>query len=313
MKAPKYSAIVPCYNGFDDLDSLVETLLSISSDLLEVVIVDDGSETDYSRALPSNFYLYKKDNGGVSSARNYGLDRATGEYVFFLDCDDQVDPDFIDVINSEVAGNKSQVYLFSHNFVSGDKIYAKKNRSLMDAPSKLVLKKVFNKQILFHNGAVVYSRGFLKEHDLCYSCDLKYSEDVIFILSALSKAKAVTVSHKSFYNYIDNDNSVINKSFGPTFLDHLSAFYKLEKMAVSSELEKDLSRFIFSCVIHVIFRAVMGKGKDVEVFSIFLDYARKCEYKWPGFINKYSLFLVVSKSVLFLPSSLMIALYKAVK
>lgn len=100
------SIIVPVYNVEKYLDRCINSILSIKPDGYEIILVDDGS-TDSSakicdRLVENNKKVIKvihKSNGGLSSARNVGLDVASGEYVFFLDSDDSVDNRFFDILD----------------------------------------------------------------------------------------------------------------------------------------------------------------------------------------------------------------------
>ncbi len=97
--APKISVIVPVYNCGEYVGSCLDSIVSQDYPDLEIIVVDDGS-TDYGAticrafaALDSRVVLIRRPNGGLSAARNTGLDRATGDYVAFVDGDDYLDPD----------------------------------------------------------------------------------------------------------------------------------------------------------------------------------------------------------------------------
>ena len=89
MRGPKFSIIVPVYKVEEYLQVCVDSLLAQKEyeDQMEILLIDDGSP-DRSGELCDH-----KPNGGLSSARNYGLDRATGEYVLFVDSDDVIESD----------------------------------------------------------------------------------------------------------------------------------------------------------------------------------------------------------------------------
>ena len=109
----QFSIVVPVYNVQDYLERCVESVVhqSYSRDHLQIILVDDGS-TDESGSLCDSFAekydcveAYHKENGGLSDARNYGLSKATGDYVLFLDSDDYISEtacaDFADAILSQ--------------------------------------------------------------------------------------------------------------------------------------------------------------------------------------------------------------------
>ena len=106
---PQVSIIIPAYNRNDFLTQAVQSVLSQTVTELEVLVVDDGS-TDDSRRVIENIhderlrYFYKQ-NGGVSSARNFGLARATGEYVCFLDSDDFWSSSYLEIMLQKMVEN----------------------------------------------------------------------------------------------------------------------------------------------------------------------------------------------------------------
>lgn len=97
-----YSIIVPVYNAETTLNRCVDSILAQTYRNFELILVDDGSRDrsaeiidQYASADPRVIAIHKL-NGGVSSARNAGLDRATGDYVAFIDADDYVDSNYLD-------------------------------------------------------------------------------------------------------------------------------------------------------------------------------------------------------------------------
>ena len=102
----KYSIIVPVYNAEKTLERCVESIVKQSFTDYEIILVNDGSK-DNSKSICaklsdeySNVVLVDKKNGGASSARNAGIDIASGKYILFVDSDDYLNDDFFEVIDS---------------------------------------------------------------------------------------------------------------------------------------------------------------------------------------------------------------------
>ena len=113
MASPKFTVIIPAYNAGKYLDECLESLVSQSFKDFEVIVVDDGS-TDRTAVLgrkytelDNRFRLVEKDNGGVSSARNSGIDNAKGEWVLFVDADDVLVNTALEVLNSSINSTSS--------------------------------------------------------------------------------------------------------------------------------------------------------------------------------------------------------------
>src|ERR1035437_3707243 len=94
------SIIIPCYNGENFIEQAIQSVLTQTYANWELLIIDDGS-TDKTAALISTYLpdkriqYYYKNNGGVSAARNFGLDKSVGEFIVFLDTDDMIEPQFL--------------------------------------------------------------------------------------------------------------------------------------------------------------------------------------------------------------------------
>ena len=106
---PIVSVIIPTYNAKELLIEAIDSVLSQTLSDLELLIIDDGSIDGTVEAVkavddPRIRYFYK-DNGGVSSARNMGLDKATGQYIAFLDSDDLYHPKYLETMVSAMENN----------------------------------------------------------------------------------------------------------------------------------------------------------------------------------------------------------------
>ena len=106
----RLSIIIPAYNAEPYIDSLINRLKPQITEEIEVIVVDDGSRSPY---LPPYEWVQvvRQDNGGVSSARNKGLDLAKGEYIAFIDADDMVTEDYIEQIFAVLDDKPDYVYL----------------------------------------------------------------------------------------------------------------------------------------------------------------------------------------------------------
>ena len=119
----KLSVIVPVYNVEKYIAACLDSLLAQPSEEIEFIIIDDGSQ-DQSIAIAkqyvqrdSRFKIFHKRNGGLSDARNFGVSRCTGEYVFFLDSDDTIEDDMIAEVITTLDREKPDLLVFDMLFV----------------------------------------------------------------------------------------------------------------------------------------------------------------------------------------------------
>ena len=121
----KFSVVIPLYNKEKYIESTIRSVLDQSHQDLEVLVVDDGS-TDGSLALAERFasdrvHIIRQENQGVSVARNTGIEHASGEFICFLDADDQWRPEYlatIDALTEQYPESDIFVTAFAHALVS---------------------------------------------------------------------------------------------------------------------------------------------------------------------------------------------------
>ena len=158
---PLVSIIIPVYNVEKYLRQCLDSVLAQTYTNLEVILVDDGS-TDLSNAIcreyceeDSRFRLYRKENGGASSARNVGLDKSTGEYLYFLDSDDEISRDAIAKMLACACDNQADLVFIEARSKREDGAcssghYDYHRQYAPDAPYRLMEEMLDNKE--FHVG-----------------------------------------------------------------------------------------------------------------------------------------------------------------
>ena len=114
IRKDKFSIIIPHYNTPQKLVRMLDSLKRQHSDYPEpeIIVVDDGSDSDLSWVMNYNVTLIRQNNGGVSKARNVGLRACTGKYVAFLDADDYVEPDYLHTMYQIMRTGKFDYALF---------------------------------------------------------------------------------------------------------------------------------------------------------------------------------------------------------
>lgn len=127
---PVISVIVPCYNQSQFLAECLQSVLNQTFKVWECIIVDDGSVDNTEETAKqwtkkdARFSYYKKENGGVASARNYGIERASGEWILPLDGDDKIGPRYMELASKEFADNPDIIYCTGQYFGEKDGMFA---------------------------------------------------------------------------------------------------------------------------------------------------------------------------------------------
>lgn len=205
---PTISAIIPVYNAEEHLHRCIESILTQSYDDFELLLIDDGSTdssgiicNDYAQK-DSRIRVFHKENGGVSSARNVGLDNAKGEYITFVDSDDYILPNFFSIIED------LNVDLFIGSFFYNDTIV-----SLNDTTSDNLINDKFLFEYLIKTISIYTVWGKLLKSSLIINNNLRFdetlatAEDSLFMCNYLFHIGSIALSKKLVYRYDKQENS----------------------------------------------------------------------------------------------------------
>lgn len=212
------SIIIPYYNTRKYTDKLLKVLDKQMRPDVEVILIDDGSSSSYS-PLYSWLKVYRKRNGGASSARNAGLDRATGLYVAFIDSDDMVSDDYIEKVTSVLLEKPDYVYLSWATLPGSSWQCTVKLNSIEDKfPSYNLC--VWNR---------IYKRSMIG--DTRFNTEKLIAEDAEFIRDVVEKGKKAIISNIVYYYRSDTPNSLskrfnkgeLNTSRVAYYFNHVTA------------------------------------------------------------------------------------------
>ena len=196
----KVSVIIPCYNQAQYLDETLQSVYNQTHQNWECIIVNDGS-TDNTEAVARQWlqkntrfkYIYK-DNDGLSSARNSGLQVATGDYVQFLDSDDLIKSSKFEEQLEDLQ--QAQVSISDYfSFVDGDIEKPAKHRYLspfvseVDFKKEIILDWEYRKSIPCH--AVLFEKRLVEENNIKFNENLPNHEDWVFWVQVLSISKKI--------------------------------------------------------------------------------------------------------------------------
>lgn len=215
------SIIVPAYNCEKYISSCIESILSQKEVSIEVIVIDDGSNDstasilDAYKILDNRLHIFHVENGGPSKARNIGIEKATGDWILFVDADDWVDTNIL----SDLKLNKDSPDI---TFFGFKKCYdnAKQDICLpmaFNCTSKEQifshLKDLFDNKDEFFGYSVnkIYKSSIIKEHNIRFVEKLNVREDEVFALNYCQYIKSVKALASAPYNYRILENSLSHK------------------------------------------------------------------------------------------------------
>lgn len=236
----KLSIIIPVYNAEKFLKKCLDSIMIYKNDFFEVIVVDDGS-TDSSSMIYSQYsdiIIFKKKNGGVSSARNFGISKASGKYIMFVDSDDELNEDWFLKIKKNLEYN-NDYYLFSttyKNELINDSIYERiliGNYNFLNSPwSKIYKKSIIDNCKIRFNERIINGEDFL--FNLQYSLKCNNSR---FVNDCIYKYRVTSISAtKKFNNKIFKSDEELYTQLDKLFLsennDILMNKYRLYKNSI---------------------------------------------------------------------------------
>ncbi len=204
----RYSVIIPVYNAEKTLRRCVDSLLAEQYADAEIILVNDGS-TDGSEEIcrayaaeAENIRYIKKENGGVSTARNAGLDIASGEYILFVDSDDYAAPGYFSIIESVCDETPGDLIQFSCQQDNGRQIYGRPfsplnvhtRKALMPYISDAICRKTINGPV-----AKLYRREIIESHHIRFPVGASVGEDRVFNIVYTFYIQSYVVSEKVVY------------------------------------------------------------------------------------------------------------------
>lgn len=229
------SIIIPVFNAEKYIKSTLESCLNQDYSSIEIIVINDGSTDDTLNILNEvndpRVVVINKKNEGSGKARNAGLEVATGEYVIFLDADDEIPNDYIDRLVSNIQLNNSDIALCGYVIDKGDKrIYVKPKETLTNEP----LKDFLVDNIVSSPWAKIYKRAIIKDNNIVFSDD-KIMQDGYFNLHYFKQVKLVSKEPDVFYIYNKKNSTSTVDITDKKFEFIQNALFK-QSSAVSSKI-----------------------------------------------------------------------------
>lgn len=216
------SIIIPIYNVAQYLDNCIKSACEQTYKNIEIILIDDGS-TDGSAEICDKWAekdirikVIHKKNGGPSNARNAGLEVSKGKYIFFLDGDDSVDLNLLDISISKMIDGVEMV-AFGYNLIYSDGSIQKvsfpdKNYILRTDKDKIncLLGPFFRYEIGWNAWNRVFLKSIIDDYKIRFVDNIDIAEDQLFCLCYIAHCSNFVVIDECLYNYYQRDDSIMN-------------------------------------------------------------------------------------------------------
>lgn len=294
-KQPLVSVIVPVYKAEKYLHRCVDSLLAQTFTDFEILLIDDGSPDrsgiicDEYAAKDSRIRVFHKENGGVSSARQCGIDNALGEYTIHADPDDWVEPEMLEVLYQKAKQEDADMVICDYYFEGVQRKYMCQRPSGFDG--RTVLCDLMFQKLHGSLWNKLIKRACYKIYGITLPKGLDYCEDVVTLVQLWQNPIKISYVNKAFYYYDQHINEYsITRAYTKTTYRMRCLYLSYLKQYLSAELYNKVYATQYSLVaLEAFFKNVFSNEEFYEIYhgSIHLFLSGKIYWS-----NK--LFLCVS-------------------
>ena len=290
---PKVSVIIPIYNVEKYLSRCLDSVLNQTFTDFEVICVNDGS-TDNSLQIADQYAkkdtrikVFTKENGGLSDARNYGMQKSSGEYIYFLDSDDFIHKNLLEICFNLAEQEKSDIVFIKKNTNYRTRLIIRQTLHLSTNVKPFNLNKDYNyKNVSYITTNNIFSyasekkiKGKKLQLKHCYVWqgfyrkklieNISFMKGIIFedfpwLLEVFSKSPVITVTNLNLYYYIPNINSIMSSNNQLKKIQNLYIGLKkvVEIYRNSHDFEKVKENYINPFISYIINHYNSLKNKD---------------------------------------------------
>lgn len=214
----RLSVIIPVYNSENTLERCILSILDQTYKNIEIILINDGSIDNSLRIMEkyqkidNRVKIYSNSNHGVGYTRNYGIERATGEYITFVDSDDYIEKNmYLDMINM-LKKEKCDMIICSYNKIIDEKIIKNKYVPEMNKIIGIDSVLTYLKNEKYNYVANVWNKIYVKDKiKKEFSEDYFIGEDLLFNCYYIVENENVFFLNKEYYNYVIEQTSLSNR------------------------------------------------------------------------------------------------------
>lgn len=285
---PKVSVIIPVYNGEESISISLDSLLKQTDLNFEVVIIDDGSKdgtrevVEKYTSIDNRFKYNYQTNGGVSAARNKGINVSQGEYICFLDSDDFYENSFIEKMVKQIEKESADICYCGYNIVSP----RGKTKNRTNFKSGDILVDYILGKTSIHTTGWMIRKSALEKLNIKFLEGVSWGEDFEFFCEVLARTKKTTFVKDYLTNYrIDFDYNrlsafsldKIDKDF-----DSIQRILKNENINCTISVEEALKEYrLPALLIYRLNRAIqegMNQDKILSYYKKYKDYMNRTSW-----------------------------------
>lgn len=309
----KLSIVVPVYGAENYLQKNMQTIVNQLNKDCELILVDDGSKDssgmicDHISMQSTQVSVIHKINGGVSSARNVGIQKATGEYIVFVDSDDYVESNYISTILKAIECQDDLIFFGAYLIKNNENtrqlmkpwLSSISNRHDIETANRMVFGCKTNEP-----WDKVFKLKIIRENKITFPEDVNLGEDLIFILSYLKFVNTVTILDCPIYYHTFNENGLGQQKVSLSRLKyHDALFSKILASIVELNVSEEIVMLSYETILQILTNFVgklykngYQKNQIYEAISSYEWYNKILYYNYTTMKSKLRRFLLLKKN-----------------
>ncbi len=286
----KFSIVVPCYNSFEHMHNCLESLKSQTFNDFEIIFIDDCSQDDtylqleeYLNKSNFNYKLLKNDeNLGAGLTRNVGIENATGKYVMFVDADDYIQSNTLELLEYIIVENKVECIFFDYYYETNrNKIYY---NTILGGIEGIISK---SDALVYSTGSTcckVYLLENIKQNNIKFP-NLKRNEDFVFNKIAVANSNSFYYLKKPLYSYVDYATSLMHNKELLNENNAIKGFEIVENL-LKYDYPKEIEEIFIKEYFYSVTVTLIEKNRNKREIK---QHIENCERKYPNFYRNESI------------------------
>lgn len=231
-KSPQISVIIPIYNVERYLRQCIDSILAQTFTDFELLLIDDGSPDgcpaicDEYAEKDARIRVFHKPNGGVTSARNKGLDNARGNWIIYIDGDDWIEPTYVEELYNAAINNEADIAICAFRFVYEDGSSVIEHPTIWDDNKQASLNRYIASIWTTACGSIQKS-SLYKDNGVQSPKGLTFCEDFHLMVRLCYFANKVVSINRPLYNYRQRSSSIVHSLNDKTWRDELSTYLEI--------------------------------------------------------------------------------------
>ena len=273
---PRFSVIIPVYNAENTLRRCLDSLVQQSYEDYEILLVNDGSADQsgqicesYAKEYPQ-IRFFQKENGGVSTARNMGLDHASGEYILFVDSDDYVSNDYFHVLDEAVQSDPADLIQFSACLWHGEntEYRIESERHIVSEPE--VTAKIcddIRSQTISSLWIKAMKRQLIESNGIRFLPSLAIGEDTLFATCVAAKVHTITTRKDILYHVCLENGESLSRKRRDDLCEQLLLEHR-ERFDAIRTAEPQRRSPLFEAVCFSFYRSAYSSAKELLKYDL---------------------------------------------